>query len=180
MSQGPSQAYLYLSISIVTFLHQSTFLSYWGSTWSFCIVFVLLNSFPCFPILGHLQLLFPLCWMLLSCFLPALAPSHVVDLPLLTAFSGQRVFWFPDLKATFSLLTPHHPLFHCSVTSFMELIKFVIILFCLLPCQWLFLPLEYQHHKGRDLLCFTGISWTGNTGRDTQGKEGHFLRLCSQ
>lgn len=66
MSQDPSQIYLYLSISIITFLHQSTVLSYWGSTWSFCIVFVLLNSFSCFPTSGHLQLLFPLCWMLLA------------------------------------------------------------------------------------------------------------------
>lgn len=48
MSQDPSQTYLYLYIAIVTFLHQRIFLSYWGSTWFFCIVFVLLNSFNAF------------------------------------------------------------------------------------------------------------------------------------
>lgn len=178
MSQDPSQTYcIFPSPSHLLIPKYLSLLL--GFHRSFCIIFVFLNSFSSFPTLGHLQLPFPLCWMLLSCFLPALVPSHVVDLPLLIAFSGQRVFWFSDLKASFILLTSHHPLFRWSVTSFMDLIKFVIILFCLLSCQWLFLPLEYQHNKGRDLLCFAGISWPGNTVSDTQGKEWHFLRLCS-
>lgn len=109
------------------FLDHSIFLSYWDSTWSFCIAFVLLqfllmlSYFSAFAItvssvLGVPYLHFP--W---------LAPSHPADLPFLTAFSSQRVFLSPDPKSSSILLTSHPPLFHYFVTSFMEVIKFVII-----------------------------------------------------
>lgn len=55
MSPDPSQAYLYFSISTVTFLDQRIFPSYWGSTWSLCFALVLLQfllyAFPTFKAL---------------------------------------------------------------------------------------------------------------------------------
>lgn len=52
---------LYLSISTVTCLGQSTRLSHWGSTWLLCFTLVLLQFLlHAFPTLGFSQLLYPL------------------------------------------------------------------------------------------------------------------------
>lgn len=113
MPQDPSQTYLYLSISIVTFLNQSTFVPHWGLSALLC---------PAIPSR--------------ACLLGTLAftvPSVPDAPPLLASSLPPQIFLYSppsrarsaDLKSSSVLLTSHHPLFHCSVASFMKLINFV-------------------------------------------------------
>ena len=88
----------------VHFLDQSTFLSYWNSPGLSAMLLSSYSSFSCFPTLGHLQLLFLLCWVLLTCFFHGWLPL------ILQIFHSSLP---SQVRGSSYLLIQSHPLF-CS------------------------------------------------------------------